>query len=511
MEWVSGPAYVWTWLATAAIWGGAAVTVIFAFFFYNRADWWKHGVWSDFWQHLANTITAIIILAAVSFGLYADDKAMSYCILPWLQNVEKSCMIPIYGQSTCNHFRYFSLACTMSQMLTIQLNAWVLANTVRNSDCNIENAYVWLWNHSGVGFCPINLIYTVLFFWGLTTLQFFIPSFLTLANIPLTKTIKYIKEKVDLHRPIDNQSYKLHFKSMLSGTLAEGVTLMALASGMRYTGAVSLSYPLAMIKQIKDKQIGFMIKTEAEGSQVWEQTKHGWEFRCVKELEKLYTVQAKRLWFLLFFKYSWQMNVQVTLFILKGTLADSEKFNYAAAFGELLSIGAMSLGIASELWDLKTLLWTFWDIRSSVLECFKKKEEDDKKNEEDKKKKEEEQNNNNVQNDSIVDAQKDVINDGKEDMLARHFYKDQHGKDQEETITFADLNYEYYRILATTVGVVLVTAFSMYLIAYEMLKFANFWRCPDGIWQWSSGCLKNSQLKNYLHGPNGVCNGTRSQ
>jgi len=63
-------------------------------------------------------------------------------------------------------------------------------------------------------------------------------------------------------------------QSLVSFT--EFVTLMALASGMRYTGPVSLAYPLAMTKRIEHAQIGFMIKTEGEG---WEQTHDGWQFR----------------------------------------------------------------------------------------------------------------------------------------------------------------------------------------------------------------------------------------
>merc|ERR1712079_212829 len=53
---------------------------------------------------------------------------MSYCIVPWLQNVATPCKIPFYGEASCAAFRYFSLACATSQMLTIQLNAWTLGN-----------------------------------------------------------------------------------------------------------------------------------------------------------------------------------------------------------------------------------------------------------------------------------------------------------------------------------------------------------------------------------------------
>jgi hypothetical protein len=343
MEWVSGPAYMWAWGAALLVWVGAFATVTFAFCFYHRADWWKNGVFSDFWQHVANTLVVVIIILVIAFGVYADSKAMSYCIVPWVQNVERTMMIPFYGQATCKQFQYFSLLCTMSQIMTIQLNAWVLANTVRNSSCQTEKTWEWLWVQGGFGFCPLNLVHSVLLLWGLSTLQFIVPSLFALANISPWQAPNQIKKKVDLHRPLDKQSYKLHnTRSVLAGSVTEGVTLMALASGMRYTGAVSLSYPVAMIKRIKHGQIGFRIKTGPEGSEVWDQTQHGWQFRCVKELEKLYAVQVKRLWFILVVKYGGQMNVQVTLFIIRGTLqsmGSKVHFNYFGAAVELLSLG----------------------------------------------------------------------------------------------------------------------------------------------------------------------------
>jgi len=319
----------------------------------------------------------------------------------------------------------------------------------------------------------------VLLFWALSTLQFILPTLYTSTNISSSRATTSINS-VDLNRPITitRHSYKLHGKSLLSGSLSEGVTLMALASGMRYTGAVSLSYPLAKIKRIKDEQIGFMLMNE-DGS--WEQTQHGWQFRCVKELEKLNSVQVKRLWFMLVFKYAFQMNVQVTLFILKGTIQRKE-FNYFAAGAELLSLGAMTLGIASEFFDLNTLLWTFWDIRSVVRECI------DKKNN----KGEENQNNN-------VNDKKDVDNDGKEDLHARHFFKRGQDHDvEEEDLTFTDLSYEYYRIVVTAVFVVLVTVFAIWLIGYQMLKFLNFWTCPHHVWSFKNGCLSVKDMNDYL-------------
>jgi hypothetical protein len=464
MEWVSGPAYMWAWRATGVVWAGAFATVTFSWCFYKRADWWENGPLSDVLQHLANSFVAVIMASAISYGMYADNKAMSYCIVPWLQNVTKTCKIPVYGQASCDLFRYFSLACTCSQMLTIQLNAWTLGNTIRNRDCWTDQAWKWLWEEGGFGFCPLNLLHSVLLFWGLSTLQLIWPSVSSVVSIPWSKATHYVGKEIKKHRPIDEESYKDRHRSSLSATLSEGVTSMALAAGMRYTGAVSLSYPLAMIRRIKDQKIGFMMKTEVEGGDVWEQTEHGWQFCCVTELQKLCSIQVKRLWFILVFKYACQMNIQVTLFVIKGTFVESKPFNYVAAVGELLSIGAMTLGILSELLDLTTLLLTFRDVRTSVNKCT-------------------------TGNDN---------NKGKQGMEARHFFKDKDGHDQEEILTCADLERRYRSLVYIVVCIVLVTAFAMWLICYHMLKFFNFWRCPHHLWSWENGCLESTDLHDYL-------------
>jgi len=98
-------------------------------------------------------------------------------------------------------------------------------------------------------------------------------------------------------------------------------------------------------------------------------------------------------------------------------------------------------------------------------------------------------------------------NDGNEHVHARHFFHDDKNENEikEEMLTFADLKSEYYRILANTVSVVLVVVFAMWLIGYQMLKFLNFWRCPDGLWSFQHGCLALDDLNDFLHGPHGVC------
>jgi len=451
MEWVSGPAYLWACRGTV-VWLGAGITLIFSAFFYHTAEL------TDWRQHVNNSMVGLIIAASVIWGLYCDDKAMSFCIVPWLQNVKKAMTIPIVGQVDHQTFRYFALACTSSQMLTIQLNAWVLGSAFANSGCFVENAWKWIWLKSLFGFCPLPLLHCLTLLWGLSALQGIVPIVYGMAKIP--HAAHGIPQNPHHDMDLDNNSFKKHcLWNVLPHTLREGVNLMALASGMRYTGSMSLSYPAAMIERIRDEKIGFKMKVVQDSQTRWEQTKHGWEFRCLKELEKLHCIHIKRVWFILLFKYACQMNVQVTLFIIKGS-DQQAAFNVFGAFGELLSLGAMMLGIVSELYDMFMLCTTFWEIRDSVLACTNGKEDSE--------------------------------------AYASHFYL-KRGKPKEETLTIADLNFQYTRIGCNTISLVLVAAFAMFLIGYEALKFFFFWYCPDHLWQLANGCLAKEDLTDFVN------------
>jgi len=218
----------------------------------------------------------------------------------------------------------------------------------------------------------------------------------------------------------------------------------------------------------------------------------------VKELEKLYSVQVKRVVFMLVFKYGFQMNVQVSLFMLKAAIRTAPKhdFNLFAAGGELLSIAAMMLGIASEFCDLYILLLTFWDIQGSVSDCLQGKKEDDKAQQKDGNQ------NLNIRS-SVCECFKKIRSSvswcctKKEGLLGRHFFKDGN-EDKEELITFADLKIEYIRIWVTTLGMVLSTGFAIWLIGYELMKFIGACFCLDShIWTWFE-CLPKESLTNFF-------------
>jgi len=477
MEWVSGPAYIWARRANV-VWVGAGVMLVFSAFLYKRASWWEQGVFTDWQQHFYNTLAMLVCVIAVMWGIYCDNEAMRFCLVPWLQNVPKAMKIPFVGPVDHKTFRYFALACTASQMLTIQLNAWVLGNSYANSGCSVTKAWQWIWEQSAFGYCPLSLIPCMLVLWALSALQGIVPIFYGMAEMPPAEETIPEKPHHDMH--LDTGSFKTCYASVLPHTLREGVNLMALAAGMRYTGSKSLSYPAAMIERIRDGQLGFTTQVIQNGETRWEPAKHGWEYRCVKELEKLHSIQVKRVWFILLFKYALQMNVQVTLFIIKGT-DKTVSFNWFAAGGELISLGAMMLGILTELYDMSMLCTMFWEIRESVLLCTGEWESTDEQGSEKEGK----------------DKEKGKRKDDN-DVYASHFFKKEETV-KEETLTIRDLRKEYWRIWCNTITLVLVAAFALWLIGYEILKFINFWRCPEGLWQWHSGCLKADHLYAFVN------------
>merc|ERR1712062_752838 len=107
----------------------------------------------------------------------------------------------------------------------------------------------------------------------------------------------------------------------------------------------------------------------------------------------------------------------------------------------------------------------FREIRSSVHDCLKKR---------------------------------NISNNGKEDLHARHFFKEKKGNIEEESLTLADLKWEYQRISFIAVFILLVTVFAMWLIGYQILKFVNFFRCPSHLWSWKYSCLPGDELMKYL-------------
>merc|ERR1719223_1763244 len=104
------------------------------------------------------------------------------------------------------------------------------------------------------------------------------------------------------------------FRKRIKCTYRESVTMLALASGLRYTGSCSISYPKTLIYEIITFKRGYKRYIEDKG---FEPTNKGWEMRSLKEFQKLSRTHLKRLIFLMACKLALQMNLQITLFLIK--------------------------------------------------------------------------------------------------------------------------------------------------------------------------------------------------
>ena len=98
-------------------------------------------------------------------------------------------------------------------------------------------------------------------------------------------------------------------------TYRESVANLALASGLRYTGSMSLSYPQQRIYEIIDLKEGYNVKT-SKGEM--EPMQNGWELRALKEFQKLARWQESHAFFIMVCKLGLQMNLQISYIIKIG-------------------------------------------------------------------------------------------------------------------------------------------------------------------------------------------------
>merc|ERR1712008_156217 len=77
---------------------------------------------------------------------------------------------------------------------------------------------------------------------------------------------------------------------------------------------------------------------------------------------------------------------------------------------------------------------------------------------------------------------------------ADEFVVDDEGDASIQTILHhgKDLKVEYYLALRFFTYILVITLFSAWLVSYALLKAACSVICPDGAWQYSSGCLDPS-------------------
>merc|ERR1711933_13792 len=244
---------------------------------------------------------------------------------------------------------------TILQVLTIQTNAWFMVTAMQNNKELLE-LWVYLWKYSTFGLLPESTWQNVftpktaaIFFWCLSTVQLTWPLMTSLkwpgsgtsGRSPFpTRSAEdaYVTESCDIviketgqggqeDRAFVPETFFYDFSTPWSKVLwvlevwgftpnkctyRESVANLALASGLRYTGSMSLSYPRQRIEEIIGFKEGYSVKT----SRGLEPLPQGWEMRSLKEFQKLARCHMIRVFFIMFCKLALPMNLQITFIII---------------------------------------------------------------------------------------------------------------------------------------------------------------------------------------------------
>jgi len=251
-------------------------------------------------------------------------------------------------------FLTFQLLSTLLQVLTIQNNAWFMVNAVQESDA-VVGYWLHLWKNSMFGFVPESTWKTwitpksvAIFLWCLSTLQLILPLMTSVpwpgsnSNYPFPTRnavdaeaqsaelfIKHGRQGKQNKRGFVPESFYNDFSTVWSKlvvgvlevwgfssfvcTYRESVANLALASGLQYTGSMSISYPRQSINQIMEFQEGYTVKTK-EG--LLDPMPMGWELRALTEFQKLARTHCKRVVYIMFCKLALQLNLQITFFMI---------------------------------------------------------------------------------------------------------------------------------------------------------------------------------------------------
>jgi len=250
-------------------------------------------------------------------------------------------------------------------------------------------------------------------------------------------------------------------------TYRESVANLALASGLRYTGSMWLSYPRQRIDEIIKFQEGYTVK-KANGE--LEPLPQGWELRAVKECRKLARCHRNRVFFILLCKFALQVNLQITFIIIKRI--HQKRLNVLGLNNVvgIIALASLLLTLGVEILDIIGIAGIFFRMRSAVIGTILT-----------------------VGKSSKVYAANDFIVDEEDASIQSIIHS---GK---------DLKAEYYITVRFILAMFMITFFSMWLIGYALLKAACSVKCEHGAWEFSSGCLnpmskKESETASYCFG-----------
>jgi len=246
-------------------------------------------------------------------------------------------------------------------------------------------------------------------------------------------------------------------------TYRESVANLALASKLRYTGSMSLSYPRQRIDEIIEQKEGYNVQT----SKGLEPLPQGWELRALKEFQKLARWHEIHAFFIMVCKLALQMNLQITFIIifrikhnqLSLELDDIlQTDTLSMTLVGFASITSLLLTFTLELLDVKAMIEIFWHVRGNVKEAVFEHGSSSKAF---------------ALDDFIVDEDDSI---------------------QRIILSGKDLKAEYYISVRHVWRLVGITIFSTWLVFYALLKFFCAVRCEHGAWDWESSCLPDPNM-----------------
>jgi len=246
----------------------------------------------------------------------------------------------------------------------------------------------------------------------------------------------------------------------------ESVARFALASGLRYTGAMSISYPKHQINEIIKFRQGYKMQRD----NILEPKQQGWELRSIKELQKLARVHLSRIHFIMLVKLACQTNLQMTVIIIQRIQNDRLRVFPDRVFrGDIvpsdtaggISIMSLLFTFGTEMHDFISVVCIFLLVRKAVTETLKK-----------------------VGSDGATYAVDDFISDESK-IIERIKYSG------------TDLQNSYESARKKVCQMLFMTIISMWLIGYALLKWCMALTCEYGAWELQTGCL---QLKGKASG-----------
>jgi len=244
-------------------------------------------------------------------------------------------------------------------------------------------------------------------------------------------------------------------------TYRESVAKLALASGLRYTASISMSYPQHLIDGIIQFKQGFKLHTELG----MEPLPQGWELRALKEFNKVVRTHLKRLKFIMLFKLAFQMNLQITFVIIRRIQQEQTNISMDQLYHG--DIGAVNIaGVISIMSLLQTSITELQDT-FKVMCIFNK----------------------------VYDAIKEKVSTVDGEQIYAHAdsidssFQTGRASCSRRTYLGKDLKSECRCAWVYICLMVVLTLISTWLIGYALLKFYFAWYCPHGSWELQSGCL----------------------